>query len=65
MSKNYDIMEGFLKPDRFKWHTIFNFAEINKTFTSITELIFLDAGKENIIISKEFVKLLINIGRLC
>lgn len=25
-------MEGFLKPDRFKWHTSFNFADINKTF---------------------------------
>ena len=42
---------------------LFNFAYINKIFTNITKAIYLGVKKENIIITKPFVKLSISIGK--
>ena len=43
---------------------IMNFEKINKIFTNIKKVIHLDVNTENIIISKSFDKLSINIIKL-
>ena len=62
--KNNDVMVVFQNLPDLSSIKIINFEKINKIFTNIKKVIHLDVNTENIIISKSFDKLSINIIKL-
>lgn len=62
--KNNDVMVVFQNLPDLSSIKIISFEKINKIFTNIKKVIHLDVNTENIIISKSFDKLSINIIKL-
>lgn len=62
--KNNDVMVVFQNLPDLSSIKIMNFEKINKIFTNIKKVIHLDVNTGNIIISKSFDKLSINIIKL-